>query len=219
MNTMLVRAIALFACLAAASGAIARAERSEQVPPRLPFAKFPSQLGEWRKGQELPIDAEILAVLGVDDYLSRTYFTPDRNGVGLYVGYYESQKQGDTIHSPLNCLPGAGWEPLSNSVLHVPIAGGSKPPAAIGVNRYIIQKGLDRQLVLYWYQAHGRVVASEYWGKFYLIADAVRLNRTDAALVRVISPIVGEEGEQRAERLAVRFVQTLFPALTSFLPL
>jgi EpsI family protein len=216
---MLLRAAALFICLAAASGAIARAERSEQVPPRLPFAQFPAQMGEWRKGQELAIDAEVLAILGVDDYLSRTYFTPDRSGVGLYVGYYESQKQGDTIHSPLNCLPGAGWEPLSNSVIQVPIAGPPGTPAQIGVNRYIIQKGLDRQLVLYWYQAHGRVVASEYWGKFYLIADAVRLNRTDAALVRVISPIIGDQGEQQAETIGVRFVQTLFPALTNFLPL
>ncbi len=101
----------------------------------------------------------------------------------------------------------------------MPIAGPPGTPAQIGVNRYIIQKGLDRQLVLYWYQAHGRVVASEYWGKFYLIADAVRLNRTDAALVRVIVPIVGDQGEQRAETLGVRFVQTLFPALINFLPL
>jgi EpsI family protein len=86
------------------------------------------------------------------------------------------------------------------------------------VNRYVIQKGLDRQLVLYWYQSHGRVVANEYWSKLYLIGDAVRLNRTDAALVRVIIPAPEGEGEARAERQAIEFVRALFPTLTAFLP-
>ena len=86
------------------------------------------------------------------------------------------------------------------------------------MNRYLIQKGVDRQLVLYWYQSHGRVVASEYWAKYYLIRDAVRLNRTDGALVRVIAPIVGDAGETRAEMLAVGFVKDLFPNLAAYLP-
>jgi EpsI family protein len=156
-------------------------------------------------------------VLGVDDYLTRIYFTEGRReGAGLYIGYYQSQRQGDTMHSPLNCLPGAGWEPVSRSTLHVNV---STPLKEIGINRYLIQKGLDRQLVLYWYQSHGRVVASEYWGKFYLIKDAVQLNRTDGSMVRVIVPVSSEAGgEQHAEEVAVRFVQTIFPQLAEFLP-
>jgi EpsI family protein len=124
------------------------------------------------------------------------------------------------MHSPLNCLPGAGWEPVSKAPLSVAVPGASPdaPDPEIVINRYVIQKGIDRELVLYWYQSHGRVVASEYWGKFYLVRDAVRLNRTDGALVRVIAPIVGDDGEGRAEATAVQFIQTLFPALSGYLP-
>jgi EpsI family protein len=164
----------------------------------------------------------VLAVLGVDDYLTRVYFNADRTeGAGLYIGFYQSQRQGDTMHSPLNCLPGAGWEPLSQSRLIVNVAGDKSRSTSrdIEVNRYVIRKGLDRQLVLYWYQAHDRIVASEYWGKFYLVADAVRMNRTDGALVRVIVPIApGETSEARAEDTAVRFVKSMFPLLSDYLP-
>jgi EpsI family protein len=177
------------------------------------------QIGDWRGVQEPAFDANILAVLGVDDYLTRAYFAPDRSGVGLYIGYYGSQRQGDTMHSPLNCLPGAGWEPVSQTMMPVSIAADTSGAASqIVVNRYVIQKGLDRQLVLYWYQSHGRVVASEYWGKYYLIRDAMRMNRTDGALVRVIAPVNGDEGEPNAEASAVRFVKAMFPLLGSYLP-
>lgn len=178
-------------------------------------------LGDWQGRQEPPFPKDILAVLGVDDYLTRAYFTDGgRQGAGLYIGYYQSQRQGDTMHSPLNCLPGAGWEPLSkgNIQIAVPVASASAA-RDITINRYVIQKGLDRQLVLYWYQAHGRVIASEYWGKFFLIKDAVRLNRTDGSLVRVIVPIAGgDAGTPAAEETAVRFVKTLFPVLSGYLP-
>ena len=98
-------------------------------------------------------------------------------------------------------------------------SGPGGPPRDIEINRYLIRKGLDKQMVLYWYQAHNRVVASEYWGKFYLIADAVRMNRTDGSLVRVIAPISSEEnGESTAEATAVRFVKSMFPILSNFLP-
>jgi len=218
---MLTRSVILFVCLTVAAGAIARAERSEPVPPRAPLAEFPMQMGEWRGIQEPPFEASILKVLGADEYLTRAYFRPDRSGVGLYIGYYRSQRQGDTMHSPLNCLPGSGWEPVSQSYAQIPLAAaGDGGPSEITVNRYVVQKGLDRQLVLYWYQAHGRVIASEYWSKFYLIRDAVQLNRTDGALVRVIAPILGDprEGEPRAERLGTAFVQTMFPRLSAYLP-
>jgi EpsI family protein len=147
------------------------------------------------------------------------YVSPDRAGLSLYVGYYNSQRQGDSIHSPLNCLPGAGWEPLSKSFVKIPVTMAGRT-TEIDANRYIIQKGLDRQLVLYWYQSHGRTVASEYWSKFYLIRDAVRLNRTDAALVRVIVPIVPNRdgAETTAETQAMDFVGSMFPVLSNYLP-
>jgi EpsI family protein len=216
---MVARCLVLFVFFAAGAGLVARAERAEPVPIRTSFDRFPMQVGTWRGVQQEPLDPHILALLGVDDYVTRAYYAPDRNGVGLYIGYYGSQRQGDTMHSPQNCLPGAGWEPVSNSLLPIGISSGrSGNTSPIVVNRYLIQKGMDRQLVLYWYQSHGRVVASEYWAKYYLIRDAVRLNRTDGALVRVISPLVGDDGETRAEMLAVAFVKDLFPALGKYLP-
>jgi EpsI family protein len=216
---MIKRSLILLVCFVAGAGLAARAERPEPVPARATFDRFPMQVGDWQGVQQPPFDANILAVLGVDDYLTRAYVAPDRSAVGLYIGYYGSQRQGDTMHSPLNCMPGAGWEPVSNRMLPISIAAdGSAPASQIVVNRYVIQKGLDRQLVLYWYQSHGRVVASEYWGKFYLIRDAMRLNRTDGALVRVIAPIAGDDGETKAEGQAVGFVKALFPLLGSYLP-
>jgi EpsI family protein len=210
----------LFACLVVSAGVVARADRTEPVPIRRTLEHFPTTIGQWHGVQQPPFAKDVLAVLGVDDYLTRAYFTADRAGVGVYIGYYQSQRQGDTMHSPLNCLPGSGWEPLSKSALRINVAasaaGGMRD---IEVNRYVIQKGLDRQLVLYWYQAHNRVVASEYWGKFYLVADAVRMNRTDGALVRVIAPVAdGANGEAAAEATAVRFVKTMFPLLSDYLP-
>jgi EpsI family protein len=158
-------------------------------------------------------------VLGVDDYLTRAYFTPDRAGVGLYIGYWASQRQGDTIHSPQNCLPGAGFEPVSQSTLT--IANPRAPGSTITLNRYVVRKGLEHQLVIYWYQSHGRIVASEYWGKIYTVVDAVRMNRTDGAIVRVIAPYDGQDpgGEARAEQQAVRFINDLMPQLDPYLPL
>ena len=215
---MVTRAAILFCCLMGGAVVIASANRPERPVARLPFAQFPMQIEEWRGAPQPPIEPKVLAVLGVDDYLTRAYYWPDRTAVvGLYLGYYGSQRQGDTMHSPLNCLPGAGWAPLSNSRIPVRVA----PDSEIVVNRYIIQKGLDRQLVLYWYQSHGRVVASEYWSKFYLIRDAVRLNRTDGALVRVIAPIAigSEDGGEAAEQIATRFVRVLYPMLAPYLPI
>ena len=139
--------------------------------------------------------------------------------MGLYVGYYGSQRQGDTVHSPLNCLPGAGWVPtaVGRRTLSVSDNGHAR---TIEVNRVVIQKGLDRQLVLYWYQGHGRVVASEYWGKVYLVADAIRMNRTDGALVRVMVPLRddGRDAEAASEQAAEDFTRDVFPLLGRHLP-
>ena len=218
---MIGRIIVLSVCLLLGAGVIARASRTEQVPPRSPFAGFPLQIGQWQGRNAAPFTKEVLAVLGADDYLSRFYYQhQDRKSVGLYVGYYETQRQGDTIHSPLNCLPGAGWQPLSKSYLPISVADANGNPSEITVNRYVIEKGLDQQVVLYWYQGHGRVVANEYRSKLFMIYDAARLNRSDAALVRVTSPRMGPgpEGMAAGDTNAVEFVKAMFPLLGKFLP-
>jgi EpsI family protein len=215
MNAVLTRAITLCLILAATTAFLANARRVEVTVAREDFDSFPTTVGSWQSIASTPLEQSILNVLGVDDYLSRVYRADDAL-VGLYMGYYASQRQGDTIHSPLNCLPGAGWEPVSQARLLITNVDGRGRD--IAVNRYIVQKGLDRQLVLYWYQSHGRVVASEYTSKLYLIHDAVRLNRTDGAMVRVIAPVLTSDGDAApAERLAENFVRTIFPHLDPYL--
>ena len=216
---MFGRVIVLFIVLIAGAGVIARAQRTEAVPPRQPLSALPMELSGWRGRTDPPLTDKELAVLGADDYLLRTYFGTGK-AAGLYVGFWQTQKRGAAVHSPLNCLPGSGWEPVSRRLLPLSVTGADTAPRQVEVNRYVIQKGLDRQLVLYWYHSHGRVIASEYWGKLYLVADSLRLHRSDTAIVRVISaiPDSGAAAEEKAERTAVEFVQKLFPTLDAFIP-
>src|SRR5262245_55486295 len=126
---MVGRALLLFVCLVISAGIVARADRAERVPPRQTFERFPMTLDDWQGVKQLPFTKSVLDALGVDDYLTRLYFNSQKEGVGLYIGYYQSQRQGDTMHSPLSCLPGAGWEPLSRSDLRLAVASSPGGPA------------------------------------------------------------------------------------------
>jgi EpsI family protein len=213
---MKIRLVLLCLLLLGTAGLIARASKPEIVPPRGSLTEMPLRIGDWTGQPDREIEAKVMAVLGVDDYVNRTYFSQDLFPAHLYVGYYQSQRSGDTMHSPMNCLPGAGWNPVKRNHITVPIDG----KTSIKINRIVISKGLDKQVVLYWYQSHGRIVASEYWAKIYTVLDAARTNRTDAALVRIICPVAGTEVESEvfAERQAVDFMKALFPLLEQFLP-
>jgi len=218
MKNALTRAAILCLMMGATMVFLANARRSEVPVARMSFDAFPMTLQDWRATVDPPLSEDILKVLGVDDYLSRVYYRADGAAVGLYMGFYGSQRQGDTIHSPLNCLPGAGWEPVKEGRLTINNVDGAGRD--VTVNRYVVQKGLDRQLVLYWHQSHGRIVASEYTSKLLLINDAIRINRTDGSMVRVIAPIpvsAQDEGAA-AEKLAESFVRVLFPQLPAYLP-
>ena len=211
------RSVVVAAILLIAASGMGVLARTEAVGLRQPLSTLALEIGLW-KGQDLPaFDAPLLESLRVDEYVNRVYVSRDRPWVGLYVGYYRTQRHGQTVHSPLNCMPGAGWQPVERG--RVSIAGppgGERRPGPVEINRLIIQKGLDRQLVLYWYQAHGRIVASEYWGKIYTVVDAIRLNRSDAGLVRVIVPISsrGQGADEAAERAGMEFIGALLPALS-----
>jgi EpsI family protein len=205
------RLLVLTAVVLAAAVCLRASAAEERVPLQRPLANLPWSFGEWTAISEQQFDAATVAVLRADDYVSRTYVRAGQGEADLYIGYYETQRQGDTIHSPMNCLPATGWQLLTIDRRSIDAAG-----RRIAVNRDTIQKGLDSRLVLYWYQSHGRAVASEYWTKAYLVLDGLRLHRTDGAIVRVIAPI--RDGEAAAEQSAAAFVRALLPVLGDHLP-
>jgi len=188
--------------------------RPEAVPPGRPLADFPRSLGGWQLLQEGVIEQEVMDVLQADDVLTRIYGNPSTGQrADLYIAAFRSQRNGKAPHSPKNCLPGNGWTQLSSSEIRVDAGAGSRIP----VNRYIIEHGDDRSVVLYWYQSRDRAVAGEFKAKFWVIADAIRYNRTDTALIRVIVPIVNRDTDA-ADRTAIQFVKTTFPVIRHFLP-
>lgn len=188
--------------------------RPEYVPPSQPLANLPRQIGTWAMTQESFVDKDTEDVLKADDTLSRVYKN-EANGAeaDLWVAAFRTQRTGKAPHSPKNCLPGNGWTQQSSD--DYPVDVGLAAP--IVVNRYVIEHGQDRELVLYWYQSRDRVVADEFKAKFWVVADAIRLNRTDTALVRVIAPMANNQVEP-ATRVAVGFVQALFGTLRHYLP-
>jgi EpsI family protein len=188
--------------------------RREFVPVNRPLAEVPATMGAWNKVSEGVIEPEIQDILKADDLLTRTYASNSYNiPAHLFVAFFRSQRTGQAPHSPKNCLPGNGWVPTVNDVIHIPIEG--RP--SLEVNRFIVAKGDQKSVVLYWYQSRDRVVASEYTAKFYVLADALRYNRTDTALVKVVVPVI--EGQpEKSEKAAIEFVQALFQPLRQHFP-
>jgi EpsI family protein len=207
---MVGRALIAAAMIVAAGVYANGASSPERAPSRDTLSTTPISVERWR-GIDTALDDDVLAQLGVDDYINRRYIAPDAPPVALYVGYYASQRQGDTIHSPQNCLPGAGWRPVMAERSTIDLGGRTIP-----VNRFIIQKGMDRQAVLYWYQGRSRVVASELANKAWLMLDAARLRRTDGGLVRLITPVSSNPADAFAA--LTTFSSALFPYLSTRLP-
>ena len=218
MKAVLTRAATIVLLLVGTSLFLSNARKPEAPLNRIELKQFPMTLDGWRAVNDPPLNADVLRVLGVDDYLSRAYYGQRNESVGLYLGFYESQRQGDTIHSPLNCIPGSGWEPISEGRLDIADVDGKG--RNVRVNRYLIQKGLDRQLVLYWYHGRGRVIASEYVSRAMMVRDAIVTNRTNGSLVRVVIPIpIGaEQNIAPSEATGEKFVRAIFPLLDSYLP-
>jgi len=187
---------------------------SDLIPASEPLAQVPHTI-DGMIGTDMPIDPEQLEILGAGDFLSRLYTQDGKaQAVGLFIGYFPTQRTGATIHSPKNCLPGAGWYFESSEYVDLKDAEGK--PHRVG--EYIIANGDVRQFVIYWYQAHGRSVANEYLAKMYMVTDAIRLNRTDGALVRVITMIDPRESTSSAKARAEAFTSQLAPILPRFIP-
>jgi EpsI family protein len=202
----------------------------DRVPQSRPLSELPTLLGT-RTSIDVVIDAEVLQILGKGDFLNRLYLAQiaaPRNAagagatadvgedapIGLFIGYFPTQRTGQSIHSPQNCLPGAGWSFESSGVTELTDAAGKK----YRVGEYLITDGRTTQEVLYWYQMHGRSIAGDYAAKLYTLADSIRYGRTDAALVRIVTPLEPGEGRLEARDRAVAFAEQLVPLLPAYVP-
>ncbi len=179
------------------------------------LAEFPRELGNWTAISDEKIDRQSMAVLQVDDYLMRNYRNSKGEIIGLYIGYFKSQREGKGIHSPRLCLPGAGWVPVNVEVYNLKISGSSNPANA-EMNKYVMGKGLNRELYLFWYHGRSRVYASEYWNKLYLIWDGLTKRRTDGALVRVNNPAT--RNPEKALQTQIEFINLFYPLLKEYIP-
>lgn len=186
--------------------------RGEASVSRRTFKEFPAQFGAWTQlGSDLRFDDETETILRADDYVARNFVTGG-HVVSFYAGYYGTQRNGATYHSPLNCLPGSGWTMTDRSDVMVP----RHNAPSFKANRYVIQKGSERALVIYWYEGRGRSIAGEYWAKIYTVLDSVTRRRSDGALIRVIAPI--ETSPAEAESLAVNLASQAADQLPAFVP-
>ena len=222
-----VPAVALLVILLAAVWpARALPQRVEVPPTRADFADFPLQIGPWR-GRRQQLEAVYLNTLRLDDYLLADFARDARDGEGsgseaagapvnLYVAYYASQRTGEAAHSPRSCLPGGGWRILDFTQREVTAVRLNGVP--LRVNRALVEHGTDRQLVYYWFQERGRDLTNEYLVKWYLLKDAVLRNRTDGALVRLVTPVPENEPAAAADARLAQFASRALPQLGEYLP-
>jgi EpsI family protein len=188
--------------------------RGERIPHEKPLANFSLASSIWMPVRDQPLDPETLDVLKADDTLSRVYQNRETaEAVDLFVAYFATQRTGKTPHSPKNCLPGSGWVPSESAMMQIPVDGANP----ITVNRYIVSRGQYESVVLYWYQAHGNVIASEYRAKLFTVLDSMRYRRSDTALVRVVVPVAGGN-QKRAVSSAEKFIHALFAPLKEYWP-
>jgi len=185
-------------------------------PVRDPLVLFPMEVGDWRGDRSL-IEPEIEQVLGADDYLVANYRAPGAGAsVNLFVAYYRSQTEGSGIHSPEVCLPTGGWEVSRWTPTNTGVASGGRPP--LSVNRAVIQRGLSRQLVYYWFEQRGRQITGDYAAKMYTLWDSITRSRTDGALVRLVTPISPGEGANAADERLRAFLGLIMPELQAYVP-
>lgn len=190
------------------------ATRQEIIPDREPFASFPTIVGDWR-GHPSSLGQRVLQVLGLTDYIISDYTNNAGRSVNFYVAYYASQRSGISPHSPSVCIPGNGWQITDLERTTYTSANGS---VSLPINRVIIKRGSEEQLVYYWFDERGMKIANEYVSKMYLLRDAILINRTDGALVRLTTPVYPGESETDAEKRLQQFTGAAVPILSAYLP-
>lgn len=210
-------AIALSAVLLAQAAVVYGLSRNEVIPQHQPLSEMVRSFGSWQQTAEHPVEKDVQDVLKADDILNRSYVSSASAGppVNLFVAYFKTQRSGVAPHSPKNCLPGSGWTPTVSEIIVIDNVPGRTQP--IQANRYIVQRGESKSLVLYWYQSRDRTVASEYTAKFFVVSDAIRHNRTDTALVRIVVPL-GTGDTTAGNAAAMEFVRAMYPSLRKHFP-
>jgi EpsI family protein len=195
----------------------------EVHPSRVEFASFPTKIGEWECREKAVMDPDSERVLGVTDYLLCDFVNlEERALIGVYAGYHQSQarKAGGgndkLIHPPKHCLPGSGWDIIGAKQLALDIPGMPEYPAV--VNRFVVAKGEQRQLVYYWYQSRGRIIASDWKKIVYLFLDRARTNRTDGSLIRFSIPLPPGSPEEESDQRIMDLASELVPLLSDYIP-
>jgi exosortase D (VPLPA-CTERM-specific) len=198
-----------------AAGVLLMPERVEAVPRREGFFSFPNQVDSW-SGRRSTMEQIYLDALKLDDYIIADYMRGERDVVNMYVAWYDSQRAGQSAHSPRSCLPAGGWRMTQFSQMDVP--GVQVGAAQLRVNRVQIELGNRKQLVYYWFQQRGRVITNEYLVKWYMFVDSLTKRRSDGALVRLVTPLeIGESAEDADRRLA-EFAGKVAPRLDRYIP-
>jgi EpsI family protein len=190
-------------------------EREEFPPPRSMFIDFPMKLDGWQ-GVSFTLEKKFIDVLRFDDYVLADYRFGDGQPVNLYAAYYRSQRKGQSAHSPQSCLPGDGWEISSLNSMDLPASSGNV--RSLHVNRALIQKDSQKQIVLYWFKQRERILTNEYLVKLFLFWDGLSRGRTDGALVRIVSMVGPGETEDIVDQRLLRFVSTIEPELNRYVP-
>lgn len=179
-----------------------------------PLSDFPRIVGPWQAGPDEILPENVVRVLNVDDYVSRSYVGPGST-VHFYASYFSTTWGGKTYHSPRNCMPGSGWDVADLQV--VPVTFTNPHPRTIKVSRMLMQKGAEHQIVLYWYQGRGRIMPTEYSERLYRVLDSLIHRRTDGAFVRIIVPVMNHQVDAAMSR-ATDFARVVVPILNTFLP-
>jgi EpsI family protein len=186
--------------------------RAEVIPELQPWSAFPLQIASWH-GVDAPVDLESMEKLQPDDYLNRLYSESNRNAVsGIFIAYFKTQREGRAPHSPQNCMPGSGWESLSNYTRSLSVPGAGQ---RISVNEYTVRRNDDMLVVHYWFQQNHRAFADEIKAQFYALPELLLHGRTDIALVRIVTPV--DNSVEEARRRGLNLSAAIYPAICDWL--
>lgn len=190
--------------------------RGEPARIATPLSTFPKEFSSWRLHQEGVVEKEVMDVLRADDAITRLYANPaGGTAASLFIAYFGTQRTGKTPHSPKNCLPGSGWTWTVSDQIQIPIASRATP---LEVNRYIVVRGNEKSVVLYWYQTPFRTVAKEYEAKIYTVVDSIRYNRSDTTLVKVVVPMRSDGDDAEATRVGEDFIRSFYDKIGTYFP-